>query len=94
MTAMPSSGDRRRPGGLARCHVPPRRQPRVVRRRGGRGPLTTPYHGSGEHVLRDDYRLVDGMMIPHSFTISRAAGGERFPFWNGAIETITFHAAD
>ncbi len=54
------------------------------------GDLTTPYHGSGEHVLRDDYRLVDGMMIPHSFTISRAAGGEVFPFWVGDIETITF----
>ena len=55
------------------------------------GDLTTPYHGSGEHVLRGDYRLVDGMMIPHSFTISRAAGGETFPFWIGEIETISFH---
>ena len=58
------------------------------------GDLTTPYHGSGEHVLRGDYRLVDGMMIPHSFTISRAAGGERFPFWTGQVETITFHNVD
>ena len=57
------------------------------------GDLTTPYHGSGEHVLRGDYRLVAGMMIPHSFTISRVAGGERFPFWAGEVETITFHSA-
>ncbi|MCP4225362.1 MAG: hypothetical protein GY773_18660 [Actinomycetia bacterium] len=55
------------------------------------GDLTTPYHGSGEHVLRGDYRLVDGMMIPHSFTISRATGGERFPFWIGQVETISYH---
>lgn len=55
------------------------------------GDLTTPYHGSGEHVLRTDYRLVDGMMIPHGFTISRAADGEIFPFWTGQIDTIDFH---
>ena len=58
------------------------------------GDLTTPYHGSGEHVSRDDYRLVQGMMIPHSFTISRAAGGELFPFWTGDIETVRFHTAE
>lgn len=57
------------------------------------GDLTTPYHGSGEHVVRGDDRLVDGMMIPHSFTISRAANGETFPFWTGEIDTITFHPA-
>lgn len=57
------------------------------------GDLTTPYHGSGEHVLRGDYRLIDGMMIPHSFTISRAADGETFPFWTGEIDSITFHPA-
>ncbi len=56
------------------------------------GDLTTPYHGSGEHVLRDDYRLIDGLMIPHSFTIARAAAGETFPFWTGEVETITFHS--
>lgn len=57
------------------------------------GDLTTPYHGSGEHVFRDDYRLVSGMMIPHSFTIARAANGETYPFWTGQIETIAFHPA-
>lgn len=55
------------------------------------GDLTTPYHGSGEHVLRTDYRSVDGMMIPHGFTISRAADGEIHPFWTGRIDTIEFH---
>ncbi len=58
------------------------------------GDLTTPYHGSGEHVERGDDRLVDGMMIPHSFTISRAAGGELLPFWTGTLEAISFHPAD
>ncbi len=54
------------------------------------GDLTTSYHGSGEHAARGDYRLVDGMMIPHSFTLARAAGGETFPFFVGELETIEF----
>ncbi|MCM5558615.1 DUF6920 family protein [Pleomorphomonas sp. JP5] len=54
------------------------------------GDLTTPYHGSGEHVTRDDYRPVAGMMIPHAFMIARAAGGETYPFWKGAITSIAF----
>ncbi len=57
------------------------------------GDLTTPYHGSGEHVSRDDDRLVSGMMIPHSFMVARAADGETFPFWKGEIESIIFHTA-
>jgi len=55
------------------------------------GDLTTPYHGSGEHAMRTDYRPIDGMMIPHGFTIARASGGETFPFWIGEIDTIRFH---
>lgn len=58
------------------------------------GDLTTSYHGSGEHAERTDYRLVDGTMIPHGFTIARAAGGETFPFWTGQIDTMTIHPAD
>ena len=54
------------------------------------GDLTTPYHGSGEQVLRDDYRLVSGMMIPHKFTISRVSHGNVFPFWKGNITSIRF----
>ena len=54
------------------------------------GDLTTPYHGSGEHVARGDYRLVDGMRLPFSFTIARAAGGEIFPFWQGRITELHF----
>lgn len=57
------------------------------------GDLTTPYHGSGEHVSRSDYREVDGVMIPHAFTIARAAGGELFPFWAGEVDTIEFTPA-
>lgn len=54
------------------------------------GDLTTPYHGSGEHVLREDYRLVSGRMIPHRFTIARAAGGKIYPFWKGRITSIQY----
>lgn len=56
------------------------------------GDLTTPYHGSGEHVMRDDYRLISGMMIPHTFTIARASGGKIFPFWKGRITSIKIDA--
>lgn len=55
------------------------------------GDLTTPYHGSGEQVSRGDYRLVAGQMIPHQFTISRAAKGETYPFWQGQIMNIKFN---
>ena len=54
------------------------------------GDLTTPYHGSGEHVARGDYRAVGNLMIPHDFTISRMAGGEIHPFWQGQITDIRF----
>lgn len=54
------------------------------------GDLDTPYHGSGEHVTRTDYRLVEGMMIPMGFEIARAAKGERYPFWRGRLTRITF----
>jgi hypothetical protein len=54
------------------------------------GDLATPYHGSGEHVLRSDYRPVSGMMIPHEFVISRAAGGRILPFWKGRITAIAY----
>lgn len=54
------------------------------------GDLSTPYHGSGEHVTRSDYRNVNGVMIPHRFVISRARGGEIFPFFDAEITDITF----
>lgn len=54
------------------------------------GDLTTPYHGSGEHAARDDYRPVAGMMIPHGFVIARAAAGGIYPFWKGKITSIAF----
>jgi hypothetical protein len=54
------------------------------------GDLNTPYHGSGEHVARSDYQLVDGQMIPMAFTISRMAGGQLYPFWRGRIDNIRF----
>nr|WP_184431971.1 DUF6544 family protein [Roseospira goensis] len=52
------------------------------------GDLTTPYHGSGEVATRDDYRIVDGVRLPHAFTVARAAGGETYPFWRGRITAI------
>jgi len=57
------------------------------------GDLTTPYHGSGEHATRSDYRRVAGMMIPHAFTIARAADGKIHPFWQGRITSIAFERA-
>lgn len=54
------------------------------------GDLTTPYHGSGEHVARSNYQRVGGQMIPMDFTISRMAGGKLYPFWQGRVSQITF----
>ncbi|WBU54635.1 DUF6544 family protein [Paracoccus sp. SCSIO 75233] len=54
------------------------------------GDLTTPYHGSGEHVARRDYRPVGNQMIPFGFTISRMAGGELYPFWDAEITDISY----
>ena len=54
------------------------------------GDLNTPYHGSGEHVTRSDYRDIDGVMIPHAFVISRMAGGETYPFFDAVLTSITF----
>ncbi len=54
------------------------------------GDLMTPYHGSGEHVARSNYRMVGHQMIPMDFTISRMAGGKLFPFWKGRIDAIEF----
>lgn len=54
------------------------------------GDLTTPYHGSGEHVSRADYQRIGNQMIPMRFTISRAADGELYPFWDGRITSIEF----
>ncbi|MCP4378504.1 MAG: hypothetical protein GY794_20305 [bacterium] len=54
------------------------------------GDLNTPYHGSGEHVLRSDYQLISGVMLPMSFTIARAAGGRTYPFWSGKVASIVY----
>ncbi|MFV0386721.1 DUF6920 family protein [Paracoccus sp. (in: a-proteobacteria)] len=54
------------------------------------GDLTTPYHGSGEHVARGDYRPVGTQMIPHDFAISRKSGERLLPFWQGRITVIGF----
>lgn len=52
------------------------------------GDLTTPYHGSGEHVVRGDYQLVDGVRVPMAFEVSRLAERVRHPFWTGRITEI------
>lgn len=54
------------------------------------GDLGTPYHGSGEHVTRSDYRDIGGVMIPHAFVISRMAGGEIHPFFDAELTSIVF----
>lgn len=56
------------------------------------GDLNTPYHGSGEHVARSDYKLVNGTMIPMRFTVARAAGGKLFPFWSGQIRSYKINS--
>ncbi|MEK8028788.1 DUF6544 family protein [Ideonella sp. BYS139W] len=52
------------------------------------GDLDTPWHGSGEHVARGDYRWVDGVRLPMAFRISRQAAGQRYPFWDGRVTQI------
>lgn len=54
------------------------------------GDLSTPYHGSGEHVARSGYQLVGDQMIPMDFTISRMADGRLHPFWRGRVDSILF----
>ncbi len=54
------------------------------------GDLSTPYHGSGEHVTRSDYRDIGGVMIPHAFVISRMAGGKIYPFFDAQLTSIVF----
>jgi hypothetical protein len=54
------------------------------------GDLSTPFHGSGEHVKRSDWRQVGNQMIPHDFTISRMAEGKLYPFWEGHVTEIHF----
>lgn len=54
------------------------------------GDLGTPYHGSGEHVTRSDYRNIQGVMIPHAFVISRMARGKTFPFFDAKLNSIVF----
>lgn len=55
------------------------------------GDLQTPYHGSGEHVLRTDYREHNGVMIPFGFTIARSASGQIYPFWQGEVTSMRFY---
>lgn len=57
------------------------------------GDLGTPYHGSGEQFVRDDDRLVQGMMIPHRFRVARVAGGKTYPFWQGEITALRYGLA-
>ncbi|MFK7791538.1 MAG: DUF6544 family protein [Devosiaceae bacterium] len=54
------------------------------------GDLSTPYHGSGEHVSRSDYRNIGGVMIPHAFVISRMADGDIYPFFDAVLTDIAF----
>lgn len=58
------------------------------------GDLNTAYHGSGEHAARGDFERVDGVMIPKSFVIARAAAGRIMPFWQGRITQIRFVPQD
>lgn len=57
------------------------------------GDLSLPYHGSGERVVRSDFRLVRGMWIPHRFVISRVARGQAEPFWDGEVTSVQHRIA-
>lgn len=54
------------------------------------GDLTTSYHGAGEYVLRENYQLVNEMMVPLTFSIERVAGNKHYPFWRGNIININY----
>ncbi len=51
----------------------------------------TKVHGAGEVAIRKDYRLVNGVMIPHRFEIARDIEGGIQPFWRGTIERVEFN---
>lgn len=57
------------------------------------GDLALPYHGSGERVERSDFRLVQGVRVPHRFVVSRVAGGRVLPFWDGEVTSLRLHLA-
>ena len=40
--------------------------------------------------MREDYRPVQGAMVPHGFEIARVAGGRTLPFFKGRITSIAF----
>lgn len=50
------------------------------------------FHGAGEVGRRADYRAVDGVMVPHAFTLARRFGGRVEPFWEGTVTRIDFDA--
>lgn len=54
------------------------------------GDLSTPYHGAGEYVLRENYQLHNGIMIPMQFVVARSANGKTYPFWSGRVTRISF----
>ncbi len=58
------------------------------------GDLTTSYHGSGEHFAVGDYERVDGVMIPHTFTVARAAAGGLYPFLEADLTRIEFGSVE
>lgn len=48
------------------------------------------FHGAGEVTERGDYRSVDGVMVPHSFTLARRFGERVEAFWKGTVTAIEF----
>ncbi len=48
------------------------------------------FHGAREVGRRADYRLVDGVMVPHRFSLARRFGDRVEPFWTGTVTTIDF----
>lgn len=52
------------------------------------------FHGAGEVVERSDYRAVEGVMVPHRFTLARRLGGDVQPFWKGEVTQIAFDRSE
>lgn len=49
------------------------------------------FHGAGEVGRRGDYRPVDGVMVPHAFTLARRFGDRVEPFWTGTVTYLDFN---
>lgn len=55
------------------------------------GDLDTPYHGSWEYTLKENYQKVNWIMIPMEYMFARKVGSNIYPFWKGKIIEISYN---